>query len=74
MFKIGDRVRTRPAKYCTDYANSVYANRNATIIKMHHRNSYTTYEIKFDEPFYNYGYKVETMSYDSFQDGLVLRN
>lgn len=74
MFKVGDKVRTVSAKYYSDSANNVYANRNATVIKISQHNSYTTYEIKFDKPFYDYGYKVETTSYDSFQDGLVLRN
>ena len=74
MFKIGDKVRTVWAKYLTDSANSVYANRNAVVIKISHHNSYTTYRIKFDKAFYDHNTKVETMFYDSFQDGLVLRN
>ena len=73
MFKVGDKVKTISSKYCSNNANRVYANRNATIIKIKHCASYTTYTIKFDEPFYDYGYKVETISYDSYQDGLVLR-
>ena len=73
-FEVGDKVRTQPAKYFTDYANSVYANRNATVIdENNHCGLYTTYKIKFDEPFYDHGYKVETMYYEAFQDGLILR-
>ena len=74
MFKIGDKVKTVPAKYFTDYANSVYANRNATVIDIESCGSYTIYKVKLDEPFSDHGYKVETLSYKDFQEGLVLRN
>ena len=75
MFKIGDKVRTQSAKYFSDYANSVYANRNATVIDIrNHFSPYDTYEIEFDEPFYDHGYKVKTMYYNEFQEGLMLRD
>ena len=74
FFEVGDKVKTQPAKYFTDYANSVYANRNATVIGTNnHCGLYETYKIEFDEPFYDHGYKVKTMYYAAFQDGLVLR-
>lgn len=74
MFKVGDKVRTLAVKSRTELANELYANRNATIIEVCHPfGLHTQYKVKFDEPFYDYGYIVENDYYYDWENGLTLR-
>lgn len=74
MFKVGDKVRTLPVESRTDCANKIYANRNAVITEISYPFGLAVcYRIKYDEPFYDYGYKVATHYYYDYENGLALR-
>lgn len=74
MFKVGDKVRTLPVKYRTDYANKIESGRNATIEKISFPYGLQKqYIIRYDEPYYDHGYKVETSFYYDWENGLELR-
>lgn len=75
MFKVGDKVRTLSVVSRTDLANSLYSGRNATITEISYPIGIAVcYRIKYDEPFYYCGDKIETHYYYDYEDGLELRN
>ena len=75
MFKVEDKVKTLAVESRTDYANKIYANRNATVIEICHPfGLHTQYKVKFDEPFNDHGYAVENHYYYDWENGLVLRD
>lgn len=74
MFKVGDKIKTLPVKSNTDLANELYAGRNGTIESISFPYGlHKQYKIRYDEPFYDHGYKVEVHYYYDWENGFELR-
>lgn len=71
MFRVGDHVKTLAVKSRSDLANSLYAGKTAVITEISFPFGLATcYRIKYDEPFYDHGYLVETHYYYDYENGL----
>ncbi len=73
MLRVGDRMKTLPAKSLTDEANKLYAHREAVITDIRSPfGLHTQYIVEFVEPITHLGYTISGNFYYDFDNALEL--